>query len=96
MTQSFPTAPCLCTNCGYHLDMAMPVGHDSAPKNGDLTACVNCCQPFQMTEDKWMPLSPHDVATLPAETAVKVLALMYLIAKYGPDHDITKRDGGHA
>ena len=55
-----------CPKCGYHFDIATPVGHNAPPKDGDVSVCINCAEVMTFEGGKLRPLTDTERAELDA------------------------------
>jgi hypothetical protein len=89
------SAPWMCARCGYLMDAASPAdGGDAAPKQGDLSICLNCGEPYTLDHKRWRKLTAAEfVALAPEERRELVLAQQAQAAAGIPD---LARRGGRA
>lgn len=66
----------MCSSCGYVMDAATNVtGGDEAPKEGDVTLCLECAAVYERRAGAWAPATAAKVVTWPTDVRQQIVLL---------------------
>jgi hypothetical protein len=88
--------PWLCHHCGHMLDAASSLFHDVAPKEGDVSACINCGSPLILRAGRFAPLTAADWGELEPEVRRELTQTQLMIAHMHATIGRPGEDKGHA
>jgi hypothetical protein len=57
----------MCGSCGYVMDAASALRSDATPKEGDLSICMNCGEPYTLDAGRWRKATAAELAELSPE-----------------------------
>lgn len=92
MTETTRFPPWLCHKCGYLMDAASPMTGLAAPKENDLSLCLNCGALYVLHSERWTPITPAEREGLVPELR-RELTGMEMVRQQTIDRDLSKRGG---
>ena len=74
--------PWQCGRCGHWMDAASHVTEKIVPKEGDISVCVACAEPYKLYGDCWVPLSDDELISLTLEEKRDLSRLQLALRKW--------------
>ncbi len=92
MVKTTRHAPWMCSTCGYMMDAASHMTKNVAPKEDDLSLCMNCGALYVMHSGRWRAATLAEAAHIPTNLKREIMRIE-LARRLVIDHDLSKRGG---
>lgn len=95
MKPGIATESWMCVRCGYMMDTATCMNHDSVTEvtDGDsLSLCLNCAAVYERRSGKWILMTAEERAALPAEAKADIIKAQIVQALVA-DKDLAAKPG---
>jgi hypothetical protein len=84
--------PWMCSTCGYMMDAASHMTKNVAPKEDDLSVCLNCGALYVMRSGKWKAATPDERGQIPDNLKREIMRIE-IARRLVIDRDLSKRGG---
>lgn len=71
-----------CRRCGHWMDAAIHATEKIVPKEGDLSVCVACAEPYHLVGESWVVLDDDDLINLTLKEKQDLSRLQLALRKW--------------